>query len=95
MMKIQVEVLWVVKPCRFAIGYQRFEGPSCLHLHPDKLEVAWSSNTKDGGSKFFRNVGILPQQYTASQPRRPRFERVFANFGNLSRKGRKKGNLKN
>jgi hypothetical protein len=29
----------------------------CLHLHPE-----------DGGSMFLRNVGILPQHYTALQP---------------------------
>jgi hypothetical protein len=30
--KIQVEVLWVVTPCSDVVGYQRFEGPCCLHL---------------------------------------------------------------
>jgi hypothetical protein len=32
----------------------------CLHLQ-----------SEDGGSKVLRNVGILPQYYIASQPRRP------------------------
>jgi len=27
---------------------------------------------EDGGSKILLNVDILPQHYTASQPRRPR-----------------------
>jgi hypothetical protein len=29
---------------------------------------------QDGGNKALRNVGILPQHYTASKPRRPRLE---------------------
>jgi hypothetical protein len=29
---------------------------------------------KDEGSRNLRNVGILPQHYTASQPRRPQLE---------------------
>jgi hypothetical protein len=49
----QVEVIWVVTPCSVVVGYKRFKGPSCLHLH-----------------HRFRNVGILPQHCTASQPRR-------------------------
>jgi hypothetical protein len=27
-----VEVFWVVTPCSVVVGYQRFGGPSCLHL---------------------------------------------------------------
>jgi hypothetical protein len=30
--KIQVEVVWVVTPCKVVVGYQRFRGPCCLHL---------------------------------------------------------------
>jgi len=26
-------IFWVVMPCNFASGYQRFGGPCCLHLH--------------------------------------------------------------
>jgi len=29
---------------------------------------------EEGNKTNLRNVGILPQNYTASQPRRPRFE---------------------
>jgi len=29
---------------------------------------------EDGGSKVLRNVGMLPQHYTASEPRRPRLQ---------------------
>jgi len=41
------------------VGYERFGGPSCLHLR------------EDGGSMDIWNFGILPQHNTASQPRRP------------------------
>jgi len=41
-----------------------------------QVEVFWivvpCSVAEDGGSKVIRNVGILPQHYTASQPRSPR-----------------------
>jgi hypothetical protein len=36
--KIHVKVFWVVTPRSVAVGYQRFAGFCCLHLHP-----------KDGG----------------------------------------------
>jgi hypothetical protein len=39
-----------------------------LNVHPE-----------DGGSYVFRIVGILPQHYTASQPRRPRLASAFRN----------------
>jgi len=37
-MKIQVVVVvvvvvWVMTPCSFVIGYQRFRGPCCIHFH--------------------------------------------------------------
>jgi hypothetical protein len=57
--KIEVEVFWVVTPCHVVVGYHHFGGPYCLYLHP-----------KDGGSIDLRNVYFLPQNYTASQPRR-------------------------
>jgi hypothetical protein len=53
--KGQVTVCWIVMPCSDVAGYQRFGGPCCLHLQG---EVTW-------------NAGILPQQYTTLQPRRP------------------------
>jgi hypothetical protein len=38
--KIQVEVFWVVTPCRIAAGYQRFRCPCCIQLHPElKVDV--------------------------------------------------------
>jgi hypothetical protein len=39
----QVEVFWVVTLCSAVIGYQRFRGPCCLHLHGEVKSV-------DGGS---------------------------------------------
>jgi hypothetical protein len=47
----------------FVAGHQHFGGPCCFHLQ---------CHLK-AGSKVLRNVGIPPQHYTASQPRRPRF----------------------
>jgi len=44
--KIQVEVFWVVTPCTDVIGYQRFGGPCYLILHFTlKMEAAWTSET--------------------------------------------------
>jgi hypothetical protein len=31
---IEVKV-WVVMPCSIAVGYQRFGGPCCFHLHSE------------------------------------------------------------
>jgi len=59
--KIQVEVAWVVMPCSSAVGHQSSERLCCLYLHPE-----------DGVSKALRNICILSQHCTASQPRRPR-----------------------
>jgi len=50
-----------VSPCNVAVGYQCFRQPCCLH-HPLQPE--------DEGNKFLRNVGVLWQRCTASQPRR-------------------------
>jgi hypothetical protein len=42
-----------------------------------KLKVFWAAMPhsavadEDGGSKVFQKVGILPQHYMVSQPRRP------------------------
>jgi hypothetical protein len=36
--------------------------------------IFWSLHPEDIGSMALRNVGILPQHYTASQPRGPRIE---------------------
>jgi hypothetical protein len=57
---VQVQLFWVVMECSVVEGYHCFVGPCCL--------------PEDGGSMDLRNVGILPQHYTASQPRRLRLE---------------------
>jgi hypothetical protein len=57
--KIQVQVLRDVTPCSVAVGYQRFGGPLSY---------------EDVGNMVLRNVGILPQHHTASQPKRPPHE---------------------
>jgi len=33
----QVEVFWAVAPCSVVVGYQRFRGPCCLHLHIEEI----------------------------------------------------------
>jgi hypothetical protein len=56
--RVQVEFFRVVTPCSVVVGYQRFRGPCCLHLHPEnggstkipgvttqKMEAAWTSKT--------------------------------------------------
>jgi len=41
---MQDEVFWVVTPCSVVVGYQRFGGPCCSHLHFTlKTEAAWTS----------------------------------------------------
>jgi hypothetical protein len=52
----RAELFCVVTPWSdVVVRYQRFREPCSLKLHPE-----------DGGSMDLRNVGILPQQYTAS-----------------------------
>jgi len=53
-------------PCSVAVGYQRFGGSCCLHLQ--------SLHPEDGDSLDLQNVGVLPQHFTASQPKRRRLE---------------------
>jgi hypothetical protein len=58
---------------------------SLLNLFNDAVSTTYSSRGlmgEDKGSKVFRIVGILPQNYTASQPRRPRLE--FPHCENLN-----------
>jgi hypothetical protein len=62
------------------VWYQRFRGSCCPHLHPDRTATLHGVTTQktstlhpeDGGSMDLWNAGILPQHYTASQPRRTR-----------------------
>jgi hypothetical protein len=51
------EVFWVATPYTVVIGYQRFGGTYCLHPHPEER-----------GTVDLRNIGILPQHCTESQP---------------------------
>jgi len=72
--KIQVEVFRTVTPCSVVVGYRRFGGTCSLCLQCCLLLVKEQYSSLHrwvGDSKFRRNVGILPQPCTASQPRRP------------------------
>jgi len=40
--KLQVEVFWLITPCSFAVGKQRFGGPCCPHLQGEV------NDTEDG-----------------------------------------------
>jgi len=65
-----VVVFWfVIIPFSFGVENYRLSGPCCLQLQ-----------SKHGGSMDHWNVGILPQHYTASQPRRPRRESLKHRF---------------
>jgi len=39
--KIQVEVFWVVTACSVVVGYQHFRGLCSLHLHPEDRGITW------------------------------------------------------
>jgi len=43
--------------------------------HVTRCVAASILHPEDGGSTVLRNVGILPQQYTTPQPRRPRLDK--------------------
>jgi len=72
----QVEVFWVLpKPCRIP-WFQRFMLPPSFHftsLHFTSLYFTLL-HPEDGSNIGLRNAGILPQHYTASQPKRLRLE---------------------
>jgi hypothetical protein len=61
--KIQVEVFWVVTLCSVLVGYQHFGGPCYLCLQDE-----------GGGSRVLRSTGILPQHYMVSQSSTPQLE---------------------
>jgi hypothetical protein len=54
-----VAIFWAVTS--FVGGYHHVGGPRCLHFQGE-----------DGGSVDLLNVGILPQHYMTSPPRRLR-----------------------
>jgi hypothetical protein len=59
-------VFWVVTPC----GLVGFEGTYCSIF---RAEVS----VEDGGSMFFRNVGIYLQVHMVLLPRRPKSTTIF------------------
>jgi hypothetical protein len=63
------------------VRYQIFDEYTAPGYCVDSIQVVvfWIVTThlhlgEDGGSKDLRNVGILPQHYITSQPRRTRLE---------------------
>jgi hypothetical protein len=62
--------IWVLTPCIVEHGTSEtlvsYRNTTRRH-NPEDLYLP----TEDGGSMDLRNVGILPQHYTTSQPRRP------------------------
>jgi hypothetical protein len=62
--KIQVEVFWIVTQCSVVVVHQRFRGPRYLHFAL-KMEAEWTSETWG----YYHN-----KHYTASQPRISRIE---------------------
>jgi len=60
MILLHVVVFWVVTPC-CGVEYQSFGAPCRLHLQ----------SGENGSPMILRNVAILQQHYTASQPKRP------------------------
>jgi len=50
--------------------------------NPEDLDLKYEAvhRPEDGGVMDFRNVGIIPQHYTASQPRRSHFDSSLRNF---------------
>jgi hypothetical protein len=61
----QVEVFWVVTPCSVVVRYHYFRGPRFLHFQSEVTSL----HPEDGGSMDLRKIGVLPQHYTASEPR--------------------------
>jgi len=59
-MTIQVEVVWFLTPRIFAIGYQRFRDPCCLHLRGE-VERWYPVTTLHGvtGQKISNCLAIL------------------------------------
>jgi len=62
--KIQVGVFWLVRPCSDMVGYQYI-----LYLTVSTLTLKIEGD--NGGSKVLQDVGTLLHCYATSQPRRP------------------------
>jgi len=39
--KIHIEVFWIVTSCSVVVGYQNFGGPCCLHLQDEVTLVSY------------------------------------------------------
>jgi hypothetical protein len=81
----QVEVIWVGTPCCVLVGHKHCRGPCYLHLQGElriptfqrSVLLPSSGWSEDWGIMDLWNVGILPQHCTASNPRKPRLERLY------------------
>jgi len=60
MVKIQVEVFWVVMLCSVVVGYQCFRGQSCLQLQGEVTRMAKSDT--DIGPEWRGASGAASQQ---------------------------------
>jgi hypothetical protein len=60
---IYVKVFWVVTPCSAVVGYRRFRGPCCLHLHGEVAGVeseSESSFATDLAGQLSLRLGFEP-----------------------------------
>jgi hypothetical protein len=72
LLHLQVMVFLLVTLRSVTAGYHRVGGPCCLHMQGELPGMG--QNLIDICRMDLRNVGILLQHYTASQPGRPRLE---------------------
>jgi hypothetical protein len=76
--KIQIQVFCSVTTCSVVVGYLAASISRLMAARSSETLVSYRKTTvsqlrtprENGGSMDLRNVGILPQHYTASQPRR-------------------------
>jgi len=72
--KIQVQIFLAVTLFSFVVEWKHFTGSCCYHNitqyhNPEDLDL--NLHPEDEGSMDLRNLGILPQHYTASKHRKP------------------------
>lgn len=69
-MKIHNVAFWVMASCNPDVGYQCFEGTSCLHLHPKRRKkndplICWLAviyqnlQSKDPGVHTYMNISEI------------------------------------
>jgi hypothetical protein len=58
--KIQVEVFWIVTPCRFVVGYQHFRGIRRLRLHPEDGDGTLNTTATLLGVTTQKTVSSIP-----------------------------------